>query len=163
MKEFIEAQNERLKELWEKMYHDVEQIFFTLEMKMTEYSPDTVIQKIKNLKQQVKEKDERIAELEEENEVLRKTLNNLKGDKASDTLVNAVNAVYEPLLKDNFDDIERLKKELKTLRHEICEKIRERVVNGGFRSTIKEFADGIYEKYKNWVFDILDQIERGEE
>lgn len=54
-------------------------------------------------------------QLKKENQLLRKTLNNLKGDKASDTLVNAVNAVYEPLLKDKFDDIERLKKQLADL------------------------------------------------
>ena len=152
-------------------------------------------------KEQLYHYNDTIDQLQQENKILRETLNNLKGDKASEHLVNAVNAVYEPLLQDKFDEIERLKKELKQskeklaekdkeikeekeitielvakcktfinekydleykhimLRHEICEKIRERVVNGGFCSTVKEFADGIYEKYKNWVFDILDQIE----
>lgn len=57
-------------------------------------------------------KDDTINQLKQENQLLRKTLNNLKGDKASDTLVNAVNAYYEPLLQDKFDEIERLKKEL---------------------------------------------------
>lgn len=138
-------------------------------------------------------------QLKKENQLLRKTLNNLKGDKASDTLVNAVNAVYEPLLQDRVDDIEKLNKQLAEkdkeiknwkkeardwkeehrladrfnkelcekysypaqdlepqLRHEICEKIKEKLETSSFEMLYNGSDYGRF-------MAILDQIEQGDE
>lgn len=54
-------------------------------------------------------------EAKKENNLLKQVLDNLKGYKASDRLVNVVNTFYEPLLEQK----------IKQTRHQVCEEIRE--------------------------------------
>lgn len=96
------------------------------------------------LKQENKTKDERIAQLEmrikelqDDNRNLRKGLNK----EGLDYFITQTN----------------------NIRHEICEKIREKVKRGSFNLTVKEYDDETYSKYKKWVFEILNQIEGEDE
>lgn len=87
------------------------------------------------------------AEKDAEIELLKNVLDNLKGEKASDTLVNAVNAVYEPLLEQM----------VKNARHQVCEEIRKFIHTNKFMDWWSEdFID-----VKKFM-DKLDQIEKGE-
>ena len=92
-------------------------------------------QRISELEEQLKEseaKDQQITELQKQLEEKDKEIERLQGvidnlrDKkfAGKTLVEAVNAVYEPLFKNKCDEVEYLKQQLKSQPKEIVEKIR---------------------------------------
>ena len=110
------------------------------------------------LEQHLKEKDQQIAELKKQLEEKDKLIERLQGviDKLRDkkfagkTLVEAVNAVYEPLFKNKCDEVEEFKQQLKSQPAEIVEKI-------------KEFVDGnayYYEEeqYVKHIIKYLDDI-----
>ena len=83
------------------------------------------------LEQHLKEKAQQIAELKKQLEEKGKLIERLQGviDKVRDkkfagkTLVEAVNAVYEPLFKNKCDEVEEFKQQLKSQPAEIVEKI----------------------------------------
>ena len=76
----------------------------------------------------MEEKDQQIAELKKQLEEKDKLIERLQGviDKLRDkkfagkTLVEAVNAVYEPLYKNKYDEAEELKKQLQEKDEEIA-------------------------------------------
>ena len=103
---------------------------------------------IKDLRLQLAEKDK-------ENKLLRDVLNNLKGEKASDTLVNAVNAVYEPLIEER----------MRQIRHQVCQEIKERALDLYYftpSEVLEHFGGNYYLLAKYDLEEILDQIEKGE-
>lgn len=81
-------------------------------------------------------KDLHITELQRQLEEKEKLIERLQGviDKLRDkkfagkTLVEAVNAVYEPLFKNTYDKVEELKQQLHSQPAEIVEKIRNSIV-----------------------------------
>jgi len=106
------------------------------------------------LKREVEELKAQLAEKDKENKLLRDVLDNLKGDKASQKLVNTVNAVYEPLLKQR-DAL---------IRKQVCSEIREYIA--------KEYGTSVEDMPKHYhslawsvkdIYELLDQIEQGEQ
>lgn len=97
--------------------------------------PDIVAEYIESLNQKLAQKDKEI-------KLLRNVLDNIKGNKASDKLVNARNAVYALL--------ERMVKET---RHKVCEEIRSYIYKLSTYDGVRFDMDGID------LLEILDQIE----
>lgn len=89
-------------------------------------------------------KDERIAELERENEQLKKQLAEQK------TLFEMYRSMA---IQKGFDNPDVVKEIRKSVRHEICEKIR-----NWLKSRATKYIVG-----KKFVYELLDQIEQGEE
>ena len=97
------------------------------------------------LEQHLKEKAQQIAELKKQLEEKDKLIERLQGviDKLRDkkfagkTLVEAVNAVYEPLFKNKCDEVEEFKQQLHELPKKIVEDIKDKIPEiGGMKCEI---------------------------
>ena len=80
---------------------------------------------IKSLHKQIAELQKQLKEKERLIERLQGVIDKLRDKKfAGKTLVEAVNAVYEPLFKNKYDEVEEIKQYLKNQLVEIVEKIK---------------------------------------
>ena len=90
---------------------------------------------VADIEAKLAEKDEEIAELQKQLEEKDKLIERLQGviDKLRDkkfagkTLVEAVNAVYEPLFKNKCDEVEEFKQQLHELPKKIVEDIKDKI------------------------------------
>ena len=106
--------------------------------------------RIAELKKQLEEKDKLI-------ERLQGVIDKLRDKKfAGKTLVEAVNAVYEPLFKNKCDEVEELKQQLHELPKKIVEEIKDKIPEiGGMKCeiiiddslTLNTLLDTILKKY----------------
>ena len=116
------------------------------------------------LEQHLKEKDQQIAELKKQLEEKDKLIERLQGviDKLRDkkfagkTLVEAVNAVYEPLFKNKCDEVEEFKQQLKSQPAEIVEKIKEFVDGNAYYYEEEQYAKHIIK----YLDDILKEYQK---
>ena len=122
------------------------------------------------LRDKLKEKDKEIEELKANQTPTRKRLTPINWDKynLADKLRYRNRQVKEALIRiSNMNEMEDvLRSQLKDQRHQICEKIREKIYY-----KLWEIDDGFYmmgnyalpERYHQTIFNILDQIEKGGE
>ena len=106
--------------------------------------------RIAELKKQLEEKDKLI-------ERLQGVIDKLRDKKfAGKTLVEAVNAVYEPLFKNKCDEVEEFKQQLHELPKKIVEEIKDKIPEiGGMKCeiiiddslTLNTLLDTILKKY----------------
>ena len=106
--------------------------------------------RIAELKKQLEEKDKLI-------ERLQGVIDKLRDKKfAGKTLVEAVNAVYEPLFKNKCDEVEEFKQQLHDLPKKIVEEIKDKIPEiGGMKCeiiiddslTLNTLLDTILKKY----------------
>ena len=117
-------------------------------------SGDTIIRsltdKIAELQKQLEEKDKLI-------ERLQGVIDKLRDKKfAGKTLVEAVNAVYEPLFKNKCDEVEEFKQQLKSQPAEIVEKIKEFVDSNAYYYEEEQYAKHIIK----YLDDILKEYQK---
>ena len=106
--------------------------------------------KIAELQKQLEEKDKLI-------ERLQGVIDKLRDKKfAGKTLVEAVNAVYEPLFKNKCDEVEEFKQQLKSQPVEIVEKIKEFVDGNAYYYEEEQYAKHIIK----YLDDILKEYQK---
>lgn len=105
----------------EKKYEDRKQ-FCISEIRSQMEIINNLLEENEQLKLQLKEKERLI-------ERLQGVIDKLRDKKfAGKTLVEAVNAVYEPLFKNKCDEVEEIKQQLKNQPAEIVEKIKQQLI-----------------------------------
>ena len=106
--------------------------------------------KIRELKKQLEKKEKLI-------ERLQGVIDKLRDKKfAGKTLVEAVNAVYEPLFKNKCDEVEEFKQQLKSQPAEIVEKIKEFVDGNAYYYEEEQYAKHIIK----YLDDILKEYQK---
>lgn len=112
---------------------------------------------VRSLTNKIAELQKQLEEKEKDIERLQGVIDKLRDKKfAGKTLVEAVNAVYEPLFKNKCDEVEEIKQQLKNQPAEIVEKIKKElgfIVNGKERIVCDGSMTG--DKY---IVAVLDTI-----
>ena len=112
---------------------------------------------IKSLHNQIAELQKQLGKKEKLIERLQGVIDKLRDKKfAGKTLVEAVNAVYEPLFKNKCDEVEEFKQQLKSQPAEIVEKIKEFVDGNAYYYEEEQYAKHIIK----YLDDILKEYQK---